>query len=86
MMVLAYEILFRTRPGTLVIVDEPELSLHVLWQDTLIDDLAAMAAAGSLQFLMASHSPVLLASHPDLERSLDSHTPDGPGVAALPSA
>ena len=71
MMVLAYEILFRASPKTLVIVDEPEISLHVLWQDTLIEDLASMGDPSQLQFLRATHSPVLLASHPELERSLD---------------
>jgi predicted ABC-type transport system involved in lysophospholipase L1 biosynthesis ATPase subunit len=64
MMVLAYEILFSSESGTLVIVDEPEISLHVLWQDTLIDDLSNMGGANQLQFLLATHSPVLLASHP----------------------
>lgn len=71
MMVLAYEILFRAGEGTLVILDEPEISLHVLWQDTLIENLAGMGRASRLQFLLATHSPVLLASHPELERSLD---------------
>jgi hypothetical protein len=71
MMVLAYEILFRAERDTLVIIDEPELSLHVLWQDTLIRDLSRMGSAAGLQFLMATHSPVILAEHPNLERSLD---------------
>lgn len=70
MMVLAYEILFKARPNTLVIVDEPELSLHVLWQDTLIDDLTNMGSIAGLQFLMATHSPTILAEHPNLERPL----------------
>lgn len=68
--VLAYEILFKSQPGTLVIVDEPEISLHVLWQDTLIDDLSRMGRASGVQFLMATHSPVILAGHPELERPL----------------
>lgn len=71
MMVLAYEILFRAPEGTLFIIDEPEISLHVLWQDTLIDRLTEMGRPSRLQFLMATHSPVLLAAHEDLERSLD---------------
>lgn len=71
MAVLAYEILFRTEPNTLVIIDEPEISLHVLWQDTLVDDLSKMGLASNLQFLMATHSPVILANHQKLERSLD---------------
>lgn len=71
MMVLAYEILFRATPGTLVIVDEPEISLHILWQDRLIHDLSSMGRSNDVQFLMASHSPMLLAAYPELERSLD---------------
>ncbi|MBD7952037.1 AAA family ATPase [Oerskovia rustica] len=71
--VLAFEILFKTSPSTLVLVDEPELSLHVLWQDTLIDDLHGMGRASQLQFLMATHAPAILANHPELERSLDRH-------------
>ena len=70
MMVLAYEILFRAKPNTLVIVDEPELSLHVLWQDSLIEDLTRMGDIAGLQFLMATHSPTILAEHPELERAL----------------
>jgi hypothetical protein len=69
--VLAYEILFRATRGTLLIVDEPEISLHVLWQDTLIDDLVALGSPSAVQYLMATHSPALLAFHPELERSLD---------------
>lgn len=72
MAVLAYEILFRARENTLVIVDEPELSLHVLWQDSLVDDLTSMGKIAGLQFLMATHSPTIVAEHPELERALPS--------------
>jgi len=71
MAVLAYEILFRAEDATVVIIDEPEISLHVLWQDTLIEDLATMGGPSGLQFLMATHSPTILANHQHLERSLD---------------
>lgn len=70
MMVLAYEILFKSREDTLIIIDEPELSLHMLWQDTLIDDLQRMGSASGVHFLMATHSPMILAGHSDLERPL----------------
>jgi energy-coupling factor transporter ATP-binding protein EcfA2 len=69
--VLAYEILFRTKPGTLVIIDEPEISLHVMWQDTLVRDLISMGEPAKLQFLMATHSPVIAAGNRNAERSLD---------------
>jgi ABC-type lipoprotein export system ATPase subunit len=71
MLVLAYQVLFRTEPGTLILVDEPELSLHVLWQSTLIDDLTTMGRAQNLSFILATHSPSLISSREDLRRSLD---------------
>jgi predicted ATPase len=70
LLILAYEIIFRTHPGTLVIVDEPEISLHIVWQDTLLADLAEMGRVAQVQFLMASHSPTIIARHPEAERSL----------------
>ena len=36
-LVLAYDLLFRTQPNTLVLLDEPELSLHVEWQERFLD-------------------------------------------------
>lgn len=68
--VLAYEILFKASASTLVIVDEPEISLHITWQDTLVADLERMGRASDVQFLLATHSPMILAGHPELERSL----------------
>jgi len=70
-LVLAYEILFRSVPGTLVLIDEPELSLHVVWQDTFVDDVEEMGAVRDLQFLLATHSPALIAGRSELRRSLD---------------
>ncbi len=70
-LVLAYEVLFKSEPQTLVLIDEPELSLHVLWQDTFIDDLARMGNVRNLQFILATHSPSLIGGRDDLKRSLD---------------
>jgi ABC-type transport system involved in cytochrome c biogenesis ATPase subunit len=71
LLVLAYELQFRAAQGTLVIIDEPELSLHVQWQASLLGDLLAMGEHSNLQYLMATHSPTLVASMPHAERSLD---------------
>jgi hypothetical protein len=60
-----------SEPGTLVLIDEPELSLHVLWQDTFVEDLTRMGTARNLQFLLATHSPSLIGGREDLKRSLD---------------
>lgn len=71
MMVLAHQILFKATTGTLVLIDEPELSLHVLWQATFVEDLAEMGKVNNLSFLLATHSPTLIGGREDLKRSLD---------------
>jgi ABC-type thiamine transport system ATPase subunit len=74
---LAFRILFRSQPGTLILIDEPELSLHVLWQATLIDDLSEMGRIRDVTFLLATHSPTLIGNRVELMRSLDQAEPDG---------
>lgn len=71
MLVLAYEVLFETPEGTLLLIDEPEISLHVLWQSTFVDDIAEMGRPRDLSFLLATHSPTLIGGRRDLMRSLD---------------
>ncbi len=70
-LVLAYEVLFKSEQETLVLIDEPELSLHVLWQDSFVEDLSRMGAVRNLQFILATHSPSLIGGREDLKRSLD---------------
>ena len=38
-LVLHYDLLFRVRSNTIVLIDEPELSLHVAWQKRFLPDL-----------------------------------------------
>ncbi len=40
------------------IVDEPELSLHIDWQEKFVD--AILAANPSVQFILATHSPAII--------------------------
>lgn len=68
---LAYQLVFKTRLGTLVLIDEPELSLHVNWQQSLIDDLSSLGQQQELSFLLATHSPTVIGDRPELIRSLD---------------
>jgi ABC-type dipeptide/oligopeptide/nickel transport system ATPase subunit len=71
MLSMAYQLLFKARPGTLVLIDEPELSLHVTWQQSLVEDLGTLGKGRSLSFLLASHSPTVIGDRPELMRSLD---------------
>lgn len=40
------------------IIDEPELSLHLLWQETFVD--AIIKAKPDLQIILATHSPAII--------------------------
>lgn len=51
------EMLFCSQEGTLVLVDEPELSLHMAWQYQYLPVLKQIASLCGFQFLIATHSP-----------------------------
>jgi ABC-type molybdenum transport system ATPase subunit/photorepair protein PhrA len=58
--VLGYRLLFDTPRGALVLIDEPELSMHVLWQEQLLEDLLVIATERHLSCLIATHSPEII--------------------------
>jgi ABC-type cobalamin/Fe3+-siderophores transport system ATPase subunit len=64
--VLTYGLLFRENPGTLVLIDEPELSLHVAWQFQLVPDFLQIAKLAGLTFLIATHSPQVVNGQNDI--------------------
>lgn len=65
-LVLAYDLLFRTQPNTLVLLDEPELSLHVDWQERFLSDLKAVIDLVGFDALLATHSPYIINGHNEL--------------------
>ena len=64
--VLLYDLLFNVRPNTLVLIDEPELSLHVVWQKRFLHDLLEIAKTADLDALVATHSPFIVGEREDL--------------------
>ncbi|AZS47553.1 AAA family ATPase [Microbacterium oxydans] len=59
-LVLIYDLLFRVDPGTLVLIDEPEISLHVSWQKKFLNDILRIAESSKLRFVIATHSPTII--------------------------
>lgn len=59
-LVLIYNLLFRVARGSLVMIDEPEISLHVSWQKKFLDDLLRIAESSQLKFIVATHSPTII--------------------------
>lgn len=46
------------------VVDEPELSLHMAWQDMFVD--AVQSANPKLQLILATHSPAIIGGRDNL--------------------
>ena len=68
--VLLYELLFVVTEGTLILIDEPEISLHVDWQRRFVSDIQKIQEVMSLQFILATHSPQIFADHLNLVQGL----------------
>ena len=65
-LVLYYDLLFRVPANTIVLIDEPELSLHVEWQKTFIPDLLEIIEVAGFDALIATHSPYIVGDRDDL--------------------
>jgi predicted ATP-binding protein involved in virulence len=65
-LVLLYELLFKVEAKSLVLIDEPELSLHVGWQVSFLKDLQEVIKLVDLDILMATHSPDIIQDRWDL--------------------
>ncbi|WP_343450257.1 AAA family ATPase [Micromonospora oryzae] len=59
-LVMVYGLLFDVQPGSLVLIDEPEISLHPAWQRKFLDDIVHISALTSLRFMIATHSPQII--------------------------
>jgi hypothetical protein len=69
---LISRLLFNERPGTTVLIDEPELSLHVGWQHAMVSDLQEIADVADLTFVLATHSTAIINGRWDLVEDLGS--------------
>lgn len=62
MLIQVYELLFIAQEGTLVLIDEPELSLHMMWQMTYLKNLEEILNVRRFQCIVATHSPQIFNS------------------------
>jgi predicted ATPase len=70
LLILLTETLLQRGQPAVFIADEPELSLHVLWQEKLIGSLRALNPAA--QIIVATHSPDIVG--PLSDRAIDMET------------
>lgn len=58
--ILMFDLLFNVPAGALVMIDEPEISLHVVWQLAFIPDVQRIAELADFRFIVATHSPQII--------------------------
>lgn len=69
--VLIYELLMQTDSCANVIIDEPEISLHIVWQEQFIPDISKIAELVDFTFIIATHSPEIIGEFRRQAISLD---------------
>lgn len=62
-LVLYFELLFNTKQNSLLLIDEPEISLHISWQKAFIEDLRSVTELNNLSVIIATHSPDIIGNH-----------------------
>lgn len=69
--VLLYELIFNAKENTLILIDEPEISLHVTWQKEFVSDLLKIIELQKVQVVIATHSPQIISNRWDLVYNLE---------------
>lgn len=70
LIILAYDLIFSIPEKNYVLIDEPELSMHLEWQKEFALMLERIGELRGLRFLCATHSPGIIDSQIDHIRSI----------------
>lgn len=69
-LVLYYKLIFESDVN-LLLIDEPEISLHVAWQKEILDDFKQIVALNkSVQVVISTHSPQIISGNWDIQIDL----------------
>lgn len=69
-LIIFYNLLFKTKPNDLVLIDEPEISLHIAWQQGLIADLKDIVKETGISLVISTHSPDIIGDNWSLVQTL----------------
>lgn len=59
-LVMFYDLIFSTSENTLILIDEPELSLHIKWQLSYVEELLDIIKVTGFSAVLATHSPQII--------------------------
>jgi predicted ATP-binding protein involved in virulence len=68
--VVLFQLLFQVREDSIILIDEPELSLHIAWQQQFLSDLEQITTLAKFDVIIATHSPQIISNRWDLTEEL----------------
>jgi ABC-type lipoprotein export system ATPase subunit len=68
---LAYQLTIGAEHNALILIDEPELSLHLEWQKTFVSLLDRIGKQTKNNYLCATHSPAIVGSRVEALRNIE---------------
>ncbi len=69
--ILTYNLLFPILPNSLILIDDPEISLHISWQKQFLSDLLEIVKISNFDVIIATHSPFIVGNRDDLMVALE---------------
>jgi predicted ATP-binding protein involved in virulence len=69
--ILIYNLLFPILPNSLILIDDPEISLHISWQKQFLSDLLEIVKISNFDVIIATHSPFIVGNRDDLMVALE---------------
>lgn len=68
--ILFYDLVFNTPADSLVLIDEPEISLHLEWLQKMLEDFKRVSELNGNRMLIATHSPDFVGNNYNLVQNL----------------
>lgn len=70
-LIVIFELLFKSYANSLILIDEPEISLHIAWQQQFLEDMQAISGLTDVKIIIATHSPDIINGRWDLTTGLE---------------
>lgn len=69
--VIYFDLIFKSKSNSIIMIDEPEISLHVAWQKEFLDSIARIQKLNSFsKVIIATHSPQIINNNWDITYDL----------------
>ncbi|HFI0563588.1 TPA: AAA family ATPase [Streptococcus suis] len=68
--ILYFNLIFENKANSIILIDEPEISLHIKWQEYFLSDLQEILKESKVRILIATHSPDIIGSNWEIVNDL----------------